>query len=77
VGLSILSGAHMTILPRVIDLLRREGMEDVVVVGGGIIPEQDIPALLEMGVSAIFGPGTPLDDIVRFIEGAVARQQRD
>ena len=75
-GLSILSGAHMTLLPRVIDLLHENGMEDVVVVGGGIIPEQDIPALLEIGVSAIFGPGTPLDEIVRFVEGAVTPQQR-
>ena len=76
VGLSILSGAHMTLLPRVIDLLHENGMADVVVVGGGIIPEQDIPALLEIGVSAIFGPGTPLDEIVRFVEGAVTPQQR-
>ena len=77
VGLSILSGAHMTLLPRVIDLLNKNDMKDVVVVGGGIIPEHDISVLLEIGVNAIFGPGTPLDEIVRFIEGAVARQQRD
>ena len=77
VGLSILSGAHMTLLPRVIDLLHKNDMKDVVVVGGGIIPENDISVLLKIGVNAIFGPGTPLDEIVRFIEGAVARQQRD
>ncbi|MBL7200774.1 MAG: cobalamin B12-binding domain-containing protein [Anaerolineae bacterium] len=73
IGLSILSGAHMTLFPRVIDLLCRNGMGDVIVVGGGIIPEGDIPVLQELGVSAVFGPGTPLGEIVRFIEGEVAR----
>ena len=71
VGLSILSGAHMTLLPRITALLREQDMGDVLVVAGGIIPEQDIPALKEVGVSAVYGPGTSLDDIVQFIQDAV------
>lgn len=71
VGLSILSGAHMTLLPRITALLREQDMQDVLVVAGGIIPEQDIPALKEAGVSAIFGPGTSLDDIVGYIKDTV------
>jgi methylmalonyl-CoA mutase C-terminal domain/subunit len=75
VGLSILSGAHMTLFPRVLDLLRQNGMDDVIVIGGGIIPEKDIPLLKEIGTSAIFGPGTPLEDIVQFIEQEVTRRR--
>jgi methylmalonyl-CoA mutase C-terminal domain/subunit len=67
VGLSILSGAHNTLLPRVIELLRAAGMEDVPVFAGGIIPEEDVPALKQAGVAAIFGPGTPLEEIVSFV----------
>jgi methylmalonyl-CoA mutase C-terminal domain/subunit len=73
VGLSILSGAHMTLFPKVVDLLRRNKMDDVIVLGGGIIPAEDIPALENLGVSAIFGPGTPLKEIVCFIQQEVAR----
>ena len=73
VGLSILSGAHMTLLPRVIGLLRQNDMGQVVVVAGGIIPDEDIPALKELGVGGIFGPGTPLHEIVRFVEQEVTR----
>jgi methylmalonyl-CoA mutase C-terminal domain/subunit len=72
VGLSILSGAHMTLFPRVIELLRERGMEKVIVVGGGIIPQEDAVALEGAGVSAVFGPGTPLEQIVGFIEQKVA-----
>ena len=75
VGLSILSGAHMTLFPRVLDLLRQNGMDDVIVIGGGIIPEKDIPLLKEIGTSAILGPGTPLEDIVQFIEQEVTRRR--
>ena len=75
VGLSVLSGAHMTLFPRVLDLLRQNGMEDVIVIGGGIIPEKDIPLLKEIGTSAILGSGTPLEDIVQFIEQEVARRR--
>jgi methylmalonyl-CoA mutase C-terminal domain/subunit len=67
VGMSILSGAHMTLFPRVMDLLHASDMDDVLVVAGGIIPDEDIPALHEMGVKGVFGPGTPTDDIVNFI----------
>jgi methylmalonyl-CoA mutase C-terminal domain/subunit len=67
VGMSILSGAHMALFPRVMDLLRENDMEDVLVVAGGIIPDEDVPALNEMGVKGIFGPGTSTDAIVNFI----------
>jgi methylmalonyl-CoA mutase C-terminal domain/subunit len=67
VGMSILSGAHMALFPRVIDLLRQSGMDDVLVVAGGIIPDEDMPALKELGVQGVFGPGTRTDEIVRFI----------
>jgi methylmalonyl-CoA mutase C-terminal domain/subunit len=67
VGMSILSGAHMALFPRVMDLLREYDMDDVLVVAGGIIPDEDVPALNEMGVTGIFGPGTPTDEIVEFV----------
>jgi methylmalonyl-CoA mutase, C-terminal domain len=67
VGLSILSGAHNTLLPRVIELMREHGMADVPVFAGGIIPDDDIPALKAAGIAAIFGPGSGLEDIVGFI----------
>src|ERR1700746_3635916 len=67
IGLSILSGAHNAIVPRVMDLLRQNEMTDVLVLVGGIIPDQDIEGLKEAGVAAIFPPGTALDDIVKFI----------
>ncbi|GAB4409546.1 MAG: cobalamin B12-binding domain-containing protein [Anaerolineae bacterium] len=71
VGLSILSGAHMALVPRVIEHLRAAGLDDVLVLVGGIIPDDDIPALQAMGVSAVFGPGTSTDDIVHYIRSAV------
>ncbi len=67
VGLSILSGAHMALFPRVMELLRQSGMDDVLVVVGGIIPDDDVPALHDMGIKGIFGPGTTTDTIVGFI----------
>ena len=67
IGLSILSGAHNAIVPRVTDLLRQKRMDDVLVIVGGIIPDQDIPNLKQAGVAAIFQPGTSMDEIVRFI----------
>jgi methylmalonyl-CoA mutase C-terminal domain/subunit len=66
-GLSLLSGAHMTLVPRVLQLLREAGLEHVSVMVGGIIPESDIPKLLEMGVARVFGPGTSLPEIVSFL----------
>jgi methylmalonyl-CoA mutase C-terminal domain/subunit len=68
IGLSILSGAHNALFPRIMELLKEEGVDDVLVVGGGIIPEDDIPELKKAGLSAIFGPGTPLDEIVEYIQ---------
>jgi methylmalonyl-CoA mutase C-terminal domain/subunit len=67
VGLSILSGAHLTIFPRVLTLMRERGLEDVLLFGGGIIPEEDIPTLKEMGVSEIFLPGTSTETIIDYI----------
>ncbi len=67
IGLSILSGAHMALFPRIMELLRKEGADDILVVGGGIIPEDDIAELKKAGIAEIFGPGTPLDEIVNYI----------
>jgi methylmalonyl-CoA mutase C-terminal domain/subunit len=67
IGLSILSGAHNAIVPRVADLLKQNKMDDVVLLVGGIIPDQDVEGLKKIGVAAIFQPGTAMDDIVKFI----------
>lgn len=79
VALSILSGAHMTLFPRVLELLKHEGLEHVMVIGGGIIPEEDIGALEAMGVDKLFGPGTPTTVPIgfvreRFAQGAGGRR---
>jgi methylmalonyl-CoA mutase C-terminal domain/subunit len=71
VGLSILSGAHMTLVPRVVELLREQDAGDVLVTVGGTIPNQDIPQLKELGVAEVFTPGAPTQDIIDFIRGAV------
>jgi methylmalonyl-CoA mutase, C-terminal domain len=71
VGLSILSGAHMTLVPRVMELLREQEAQDVVVTVGGTIPADDIPELKRQGVAEIFTPGAPTQDIIDFIRGAV------
>ena len=71
IGLSILSGAHNAIVPRVMDLLRQSKMDDVLVIVGGIIPDQDVDVLKKLGVASIARPGTPLDDIVQFIRSNV------
>lgn len=68
VALSLLSGAHGTLFPRVIELLKEKGLNDVLVIGGGVIPEGDIPALKEAGVKAVFTPGTPTTKIIDFIK---------
>ena len=67
VGLSILSGAHMTLFPRIMDELHARGMDEVLVVAGGTIPEEDRPAILDMGVAAIFGPGTSMSTAIDFV----------
>jgi methylmalonyl-CoA mutase cobalamin-binding domain/chain len=71
VGLSILSGAHMTLVPRVVELLKEQDAGDVVVTVGGTIPAQDIPQLKELGVAEVFTPGAGTQDIIDFIKGAV------
>jgi len=72
IGLSILSGAHMHICPRIVELLREQGLDGVLVVVGGIIPDADIPALNALGITGVFQPGTPMQGIVDFIRGHVA-----
>jgi methylmalonyl-CoA mutase, C-terminal domain len=74
VGLSILSGAHMTLVPRVVELLREQEAGDIVVVVGGTIPNQDIPELKELGVAEVFTPGAPTQTIIDFIENAVGER---
>ena len=74
-ALSILSGAHMTLLPAIMELLKTKGMTDVLVIAGGIIPEEDVPALKKRGVSEIFGPGTTTDEFVRFIHEKKRRKR--
>jgi len=73
VGLSILSGAHMALVPRVLELMRAAGLADVPVFVGGIIPDDDLAALRQMGVSGVFGPGTSTTDIAAVFRGAVQR----
>ena len=72
VAMSILSGAHPHLFPKVVNLLREKGMKDVLVIGGGVIPEGDIPALKDAGVAAVFTPGTPTGEVVDFIKKHVA-----
>jgi len=72
VGISILSGAHMTLVPRVLELLREQGADDLLVVVGGTVPNDDIVALKDLGVAAVFTPGAPTSEIVEFLRGQVA-----
>ena len=74
IGLSLLSGAHNVLFPRVVELLRARGAGDIVVFGGGTIPAEDVPALREAGMAAIFTPGTPARDIVAAIDALLARR---
>jgi methylmalonyl-CoA mutase C-terminal domain/subunit len=75
IGLSILSGAHLAIFPKIMELLKAQGMDDVIVLAGGIIPDEDIPQVSAMGVQGVFGPGTPLSAIVEFIREQVGRPE--
>ena len=71
VGLSILSGAHLTLLPRITGLLREQGMTDVLVTAGGIIPDEDVPVLQDAGVAAVFGPGTSIGEVADYLRANV------
>jgi len=74
IAMSVLSGAHNYLFPRVMELLKEKGIKDVLVMGGGIIPEEDVPALKAVGIAAIFGPGTDTKDIVGFIKENVRQR---
>ena len=74
VGISILSGAHNTLCPRIVELLRQNGMDDTLILVGGIVPQEDIPQLKASGVSEVFLPGTSTEDIVKFIEANIRPQ---
>ncbi len=74
VAMSILSGAHNTLLPKVVDLLRDEDASDILVVGGGVIPGEDIPFLKEKGISEVFTPGTPTDTTIEYIRNNIKRR---
>jgi methylmalonyl-CoA mutase, C-terminal domain len=74
VGLSILSGAHMTLFPRVLALLKEDGRDDILITGGGIIPREDMDALHEMGTGKLFGPGTPTTELIEYIKEWFAAQ---
>lgn len=76
IGLSILSGAHMTLIPRVQDLLREAGRDDVLITGGGIIPKEDMDTLTARGIGKLFGPGTPTSELVDYIKGWFAEREK-
>lgn len=77
IGLSILSGAHMHLFPKILDLLRENGVQDVMVFAGGIIPDGDASRLKEMGIAEIFPPGSSLQEIVAFVKNHAAAQRQD
>jgi len=76
IGLSILSGAHTVLCPQLMELLREKGLEDVLVVGGGIIPDEDIPKLKKKGVARIFGPGSPTKEIVKYLRENLGKKPK-
>ncbi len=75
IGLSILSGAHMELFPRIVQLLKDKGVDDVLLVCGGIIPEDDIPSLHTMGFAGVYGPGTSTQDLAKFVQTEIARRR--
>ncbi|MFB0523764.1 MAG: cobalamin B12-binding domain-containing protein [Candidatus Bathyarchaeia archaeon] len=75
IGLSILSGAHTTLLPKIMELLKKKGIRDVLVFAGGIIPEEDIPALKKIGIKDVFGPGTPTSTLIEFVKKEAPRRR--
>jgi len=77
VGLGCLAGAHMALFPKIVELIRQKGGEDILVIGGGIIPKKDVPKLKETGIAQIFGPGTPLDEISNFIQTNLGEKGND
>jgi len=77
VGLSCLSGAHMALFPKTVELIREKGGKDILVIGGGVIPKKDIPKLKEAGIARIFGPGTPLSEIIEFITTNLEARSND
>ncbi len=77
VGIDCLSGAHMVLFPKTVQLIREKGGKGILVIGGGIIPKKDIPQLKEAGIAQIFGPGTPLEEITRFIETTLEKRGND
>ena len=76
IGLSILSGAHMTLFPKVLDLLKKRGADSILLIGGGIIPEQDAEKLKAMGIGRLFGPGTNTSEIVEYIESYFKKKRK-
>jgi len=76
VGLSILSGAHMTLFPRVLELLREQGRDDVLITGGGILPKEDIEELQKLGIGKLFGPGTATTDLIDYIKEWFVERER-
>lgn len=76
IGISILSGAHMTVFPKIIELMRSKGMQDVLLTGGGIIPDEDMKALNELGVGKLFSPGSSMEDIATYIKKWVAKKEQ-
>lgn len=77
IGVSILSGAHMTLFPAIKKMLQEKGAEDIVLFGGGIIPEDDIRELEAKGIDKLFGPGTPTEDIIEYIKREIANKKQD
>ena len=69
--MSILSGAHMTLFPKVMELLKKDGVDDILVAAGGILPDEDLPAIQEMGIKGCFGPGTSMEEIIEFVRNNV------
>ncbi|MBX5326289.1 MAG: cobalamin B12-binding domain-containing protein [Candidatus Bathyarchaeia archaeon] len=74
IGLSILSGAHTTLFPRIMELIKEKGLNDVLVFAGGIIPEEDVPEMKKIGIKEIFGPGTPTETLVKYVKENVKKK---
>ncbi|RKY87459.1 methylmalonyl-CoA mutase [candidate division KSB1 bacterium] len=76
IGLSILSGAHMTLFPKVLELMKEKGLNDVLLTGGGILPKEDVESLKKMGVGELFGPGTPTSESINYIKNWVEENRK-